>query len=162
MNFGGKRPPGRNYLNRFKWDMLLLMCNMLINANRRRIRANLPILVVSVVLIMIFTPIVKAADFSAVEVVNSYKLADKSAVDGDLISSTKNGLIRSTIPFDSQLFGVVSLKPLGAYRSLDAADVPVARNGTANVNVTTLGGKITRGGVITTSEDAGKGQNANM
>lgn len=101
------------------------------------------------------------ADFSSIEIVNTYNLADKNAVDGDIIANSANGLVRSKIAYDQHLFGVVSLSPDVVYRSEDKAELPVSRSGITQVNVTNLGGAIKSGDLITSSAIAGKGQKAN-
>ncbi|KKU92073.1 MAG: hypothetical protein UY21_C0006G0040 [Microgenomates group bacterium GW2011_GWA1_48_10] len=100
------------------------------------------------------------ADFSAIEVANSYKLADGEAKDGDIVSSTPEGLARAKVANDPHLYGVVTLTPMAAFRTGEPDEVPVSRNGVAMVNVTVLGGEIHKGDFITSSEIAGVGQKA--
>lgn len=100
------------------------------------------------------------ADSSAIEIVNTYNLTEKDISDGDIVSSTSKGLIKSLIANDSHLFGVIAQNPLVVYRNTDRSGVPISRNGITNVNVTTFGGEIKRGDFITSSEIPGKGQKA--
>lgn len=92
----------------------------------------------------------------------TYNVNDTEAEDGDIISSSpEQGLTRTTFAYDSRIFGIVQLNPLVVYKSIDNAGTPVARTGTATVNVTTLTGPIVPGDYITSSEITGKGQKAN-
>lgn len=99
---------------------------------------------------------VESVDFAYV-----YTIADKDAIDGDIISSTVDkGMIRSTYPYDLRTFGIIQDAPLIVYKSVDNVGSPVARSGTASVNITTINGPIVPGDYITTSEIPGKGQKA--
>lgn len=85
---------------------------------------------------------------------------DPSAVDGDIMSlaTKKETLVRSVKTGDERMFGVLIANPVIVYRTLST--LPVARDGEATVNVTTLGGPIEVGDYITSSPIAGKGQKA--
>lgn len=99
---------------------------------------------------------VESVDFSYV-----YTIADPDTVNGDIISSTANtGFVRTTFPYDFRIFGIVQQTPLMVYKSIDNIGTPVSRNGTAQVNVTSLNGLIQPGDYITSSEIPGKGQKA--
>lgn len=98
-------------------------------------------------------------DETNTEVTTIYQIADKDAVDGDLLSSSVLGLVRSGSIYDRSLFGVLNSHPLLLYRSGEEGQ-PVIRSGLAEVNVTGLGGPISVGDYITSSEIPGKGQKA--
>lgn len=85
---------------------------------------------------------------------------DKAAVDGDIMSlaQKKESLVRSAKDSDERMFGVLIANPVMVYRTLPTT--PVARDGEAIVNVSMLGGAITVGDYITSSQIAGKGQKA--
>lgn len=100
------------------------------------------------------------ADFSSIEIANSYVIADKAATDGDVVSTTSKGIVRSTVANDSHLFGVISTTPLVAFRTADNSQLPVSRNGVANVNMTVFSGEIKKGDLITSSVIPGKAQKA--
>ena len=93
-----------------------------------------------------------------IEVTSVYQIADKDAVDSDIMITTDKGLVRATKPFDNHLFGILQLKPAVVFRSGQEGTEPVVRSGTANASVTTLNGPIKYGDYITSSEIAGKGQ----
>jgi F0F1-type ATP synthase membrane subunit c/vacuolar-type H+-ATPase subunit K len=74
------------------------------------------------------------------------------------LSADQSTLVRSEITGDPRLYGVLVANPEVVYRT--RPDIPVVRDGNAVVNVTTFGGPITVGDLITSSEIAGKGQKA--
>lgn len=87
-------------------------------------------------------------------------IEDKAAIDGDIVSLSPKveSLIRSTKSFDERMYGVLNVDPMMVYRTLKS--LPVAKQGEVMMNVTTLGGAITVGDYVTSSEIAGKGQRA--
>jgi hypothetical protein len=92
-------------------------------------------------------------------IANTVTIADTEAVDGDVMSLDKDAnLTRSVTVSDDKMYGVLVAEPQIVYRTNDA--IPVVRNGTAFVNVTTAGGVIAIGDYITTSSLAGKGMKA--
>lgn len=94
-----------------------------------------------------------------IETTSVYEIADPDAVDGDIVTATDKGLVRTNIGFDNKMFGVIQDLPLLVYRT-ETKGKPVVRSGVAQVNVTTLNGPIKNGDYITTSSIAGKGQKA--
>lgn len=93
------------------------------------------------------------------EVTTLYQIADKETIDGDLLSQSPQGLIRTSQIYDSALFGVLNSQPVIVYRSGEEGQ-PVIRSGVAEVNVTASGGSIQSGDYITSSSVPGKGQKA--
>lgn len=93
-------------------------------------------------------------------IARTLNINDKAAVDGDImsISKTADTLTRSAVTSDQHMFGVLISNPLMVYRTLPT--IPVAKDGEAIVNVTTLGGPIAVGDYVTSSPIAGKGQAA--
>lgn len=111
------------------------------------------------ILVVIFLmPIVAWAQSG--EISNVYDISDQSAVDGDILISESQGLNLAKTAYDTHLFGVLQGQPTLVMKRVDQTGKAVARYGTANVNVTTLGGAINTGDYITSSEIAGKGQKA--
>lgn len=84
----------------------------------------------------------------------------EGASDGDIISYTEEGVILSAREYDDKTFGVIETSPLVAYRRQDNTGMPVLRNGSAEVSVTTINGPIRTGDFITSSSLPGKGQKA--
>ncbi len=87
-------------------------------------------------------------------------IEDKAAIDGDIVSLSPKveSLVRSTKSFDERMYGVLNVEPMMVYRTLTT--LPVAKQGEVMMNVTTLGGAITVGDYVTSSEISGKGQKA--
>jgi F0F1-type ATP synthase membrane subunit c/vacuolar-type H+-ATPase subunit K len=91
----------------------------------------------------------------------TYTIDDKDAAAGDIMSleNNKEGtLVRAKTYGDEAMYGVLVADPIAVYRT--NKNIPLIRDGTALVNVTTLGGAIKPGDFITSSPVAGKGQKA--
>lgn len=116
------------------------------------------IITIIILIISVVPPI--AAQTLPADVTNSYKIADREAVDGDILVLGKDGLVRATTPYDSNIFGVLALEPAVVLRSSQEERKPVIRTGTALVNVTLENGEIRANDYITSSETPGKGQKA--
>lgn len=100
------------------------------------------------------------AENISADVTVSYPLADAEALDGDILITTDNGLVRATDPYNIRLFGVVKRQSIVVIKQEGVETVPVARGGIVRVNVTTLNGEIHQGDYVTSSVIAGKGQRA--
>lgn len=114
------------------------------------------LLVISWSFVVLLLPQIVHAQ-QGIEVTSVYEIADKDAVEGDILKATDKGLVRTTIGFDNKIFGVASDQPLLVYRT-ETKGKPVIRSGITQVNVTTLNGPIKYGDYITSSSIAGKGQ----
>lgn len=88
------------------------------------------------------------------------EIADNEAETGDIISITKDGLVRSSIAYDVAIFGVVVSSPVISIEPRSDLTSPVASTGVAQVKVSANGGNIEIGDFITTSDNAGVGQKA--
>lgn len=95
--------------------------------------------------------------FAQLEIAETYDVP-KEAVDGDIVSYTDKGIALSPREYDDKIFGVIETSPLVAYRRQDSTGMPVVRNGTVEVNVTTINGPIKTGDFITSSSMPGKGE----
>lgn len=84
----------------------------------------------------------------------------QEAVDGDIVSYTDKGVVLSSREYDDKIFGAIETSPLVAYRRVDNSGLPVVRNGTSEINVTTINGPIKTGDFITSSSLPGKGEKA--
>lgn len=101
------------------------------------------------------------AQLNSIEVTSVYTIIDKDTVDGDIVVTTDQGLIRATKNFDNKMFGVIQNTPILVYRDNNIPDnKPVVRSGVTEVNVTTLNGPIKSGDYITSSQIPGKGAKA--
>ncbi len=96
------------------------------------------------------------------DVVYVFDITDASAVNGDIVINTQDGLVRATKPYDPHLFGILQSKATIIYRRIDGTGTPVTRTGVAQVNVSTLNGPIKTGDYIASSEIPGKGQKAGI
>ncbi len=100
------------------------------------------------------------AELAGMEMTATYEVADKQAVDGDILISSGGDLKRSDIAYDMRMFGVLQKNPIVVFRSVAGAEEPVMRNGVAMVNVANTNGVIKKGDFITNSAVPGKGQKA--
>ncbi len=94
---------------------------------------------------------------------NTYNVSDKDAQDGDiLIFDPTQGIMRTNLPYDIHVFGVLEKFPTLVLKSVDNTGEPVARSGVTDVNVTNVNGPIKAGDYITTSEVKGFGMKASQ
>jgi hypothetical protein len=102
-----------------------------------------------------------AAQENNLGIANYYPVLSSEVKDGDIVSSGPSGINVTTIPYDPMVVGVVQMKPAVLF---DVADTtgkyPVVALGTVAVNVTSDGGPIARGDLVTTSKIPGAGMKA--
>jgi len=97
----------------------------------------------------------------SVDITSTFTINDKDVQDGDIVVSGPDGVSRASTTYAQHTFGVYQVTPLAVYRYNQGADnKPIIRNGTAQVNVTSVNGDIKLGDYITTSAIVGKGQKA--
>ena len=85
----------------------------------------------------------------------------EKVIDGDIISSTPTGYKLTSSPYDSQIFGVVSLNPALYFKNATAkGEIPVISNGETMVLVSSENGTIQSGDAITSSSIPGAGEKA--
>jgi F0F1-type ATP synthase membrane subunit c/vacuolar-type H+-ATPase subunit K len=84
------------------------------------------------------------------------------STDGDILSYSEKGIVLSTKENDEKIFGIIETEPLVAYRRNDNTGMPVIRNGTVDVNVTTINGPINTGDLVTSSVVPGKGERSKI
>jgi hypothetical protein len=87
-------------------------------------------------------------------------VADKEAGPGDILSQSEKGLVRATIPYDKNLFGVVVENPPLVFNKPGPDKLAVASYGEVLVKVSDLNGPILKGDFITSSTKPGVGQKA--
>lgn len=99
------------------------------------------------------------AQYSDASIARTYVVAGAQPASGDLISfdNASESLHLSNAADDQTLFGVVVANPVLVLQS-EGATVPIVVTGEAEVNVTTAGGAIRAGDLITSSSIPGKGQ----
>jgi len=88
------------------------------------------------------------------------EIKDDQAKEGDILSITKEGLVRSTTAYDISTFGVIVASPVISVEPRSDLTSAVASTGVAQVKVSTKAGSIAVGDFIATSDDAGVGQKA--
>lgn len=93
-------------------------------------------------------------------IASNLEVADLEAKPGDIMAKSEKGLVRATVPYDPNLFGVVTENPLMVFSKPTASTLPIATWGEALVKVTIKNGEIKRGDFITSSEIPGAGQKA--
>lgn len=102
------------------------------------------------------TAFAQVPDFAIAQTI---EIADKEAISGDIMSIDGEGkLIRTKVEGDVNMYGVLVADPQIVYKTRE--EIPIARSGTALINVTTEGGEIKVGDLITSSTTAGKGKRA--
>ncbi|KKR86202.1 MAG: hypothetical protein UU34_C0019G0010 [Candidatus Curtissbacteria bacterium GW2011_GWA1_41_11] len=88
------------------------------------------------------------------------QIKDDQAKEGDILSITKEGLVRSSTAYDIVTFGVIVNSPVISIEPRSDSTSAVATIGVAQVKVSTKAGNIAVGDFIATSDDAGVGQKA--
>ncbi|OGG04387.1 hypothetical protein A2Z33_04420 [Candidatus Gottesmanbacteria bacterium RBG_16_52_11] len=121
---------------------------------------NTVMFLVIVIATLLFSAPAVRAQAPVFNIATTFEIVDDQAVDGDIMSLSEetSTVTRSTRTGDNKMYGVLVEKPEIVYRT--RPDIPIARSGTAMVNVTTLGGPIKVSDYITSSPIAGKGQKA--
>lgn len=93
-------------------------------------------------------------------IASNFEVADLEAKPGDIISKSEGGLIRSTVPYDSNLFGIVVENPIMVFNKQTTSTLSILSQGEALVKVSNTNGEIKRRDFITSSNKAGVGQKA--
>lgn len=88
------------------------------------------------------------------------EIDDPEAKAGDIISQTKDGLFRSSIPYDENIIGAVGETPILVFGKPTTTTLPIIFSGQALVKVSNINGEIKRGDFITSSDKSGVGQKA--
>jgi hypothetical protein len=88
------------------------------------------------------------------------EMKDKDAKPGDIISVTKDGLVRSATAYDVLMYGVVAAAPILSVEPKTDTSKSVISSGETDVRVSTKNGAINIGDFITSSSDTGVGQKA--
>lgn len=112
-------------------------------------------------LLLVISASVANAQNTPIDLASVYDIADKNAVDGDIVMyQVGKGLVRANESFSPRMFGVLETAPVMVYRLPNSTGKPIVRAGTAYVNVTSVNGAIKSGDYVTSSSNAGKGQKA--
>jgi hypothetical protein len=100
------------------------------------------------------------AAVSSIGIANYVPVLSKNVQDGDIVSVGGNGYSLSTIPYDTNIFGVVTAHPSIMIKTSAQKGYPVINIGTAYVRVSGFNGSIQKGDMITTSNTPGIGMKA--
>ncbi len=116
------------------------------------------IFVLSFLLVFTFQDL-RAVDVSSIA--KNLKLADQQVSVGDIVSKTEKGVVRSRVPYDPNLVGIVGKSPILVFGRSEQSTVPVIFSGRTLVRASNLlNGKIRKGDFITSSTKPGIGQRA--
>lgn len=111
-----------------------------------------------ITIITVILTYIPTSVFAQSSITEVYDFPDAEISDGDIVIYTpENGITRANSPLDIHIFGVYQSTPSAVYRKVDGTGIPVARQGSAKTNVTTLNGPIQAGDHITSSEIPGYG-----
>ena len=93
----------------------------------------------------------------------SIPIADKNVKDGHIISSSANGYVLSSVPYDPSIFGVITEDPSVFIENVNLPDTkPVISSGKAYIQVSTINGPIKVNDFLTSSEIPGIAQKATI
>ena len=93
----------------------------------------------------------------------SIPITDEDAVDGNIISSSGEGYILTSTPYDPTIFGVITEDPSVYIENINLTDTkPVITSGKAYVRVSTINGAISVNDFVTSSEIPGVAQKATI
>lgn len=87
-------------------------------------------------------------------------VVDKEAKVGDIVSLTEKGIVRSTLPYDENIFGVVAEESIMVFGRPTSETLSIVSYGETLTKVSNLAGEIRVGDFITSSEKPGVGQKA--
>ncbi len=109
-------------------------------------------------LVFILCEIVFAQDSALIA--KNLEVADPEVKVGDIVSQTKEGLFRSSIPYDENIIGIVGETPILVFGKPTTTTLPIVLLGETLVKVSNINGEIKKGDFIASSEKPGAGQKA--
>jgi len=108
--------------------------------------------------ILIFGKFVSAQGLPLIA--KNLKVIDEKAKVGDIVSQTEKGLVRSSIPYDKNIIGVIGENPIMIFNKSTTTTLPIVTWGETLVRVSNENGQIKKGDFITSSNKPGVGQKA--
>lgn len=87
-------------------------------------------------------------------------VTDSEAEIGDIVSQAEEGLIRSDIPYDENIIGVIGRTPIMVFGKEDFNTQSVVSFGETLTKVSNAAGEIKKGDFVTSSDRPGVGQKA--
>lgn len=89
-------------------------------------------------------------------VARAIEFEDQDVLDGSVVASSQQGAILSSVPYDSQVIGIIARDSAIVISSQEIQNgIPIISNGTVYVLVSTINGSIEKGDLLTTSTNPG-------
>ena len=108
--------------------------------------------------IFVFSGVILAQEFPLIA--RNLEVADLEARTGDILSQAEEGLIRTGIPYDENIIGVVAEDPIIVFGKETTTTLKIISFGEALTRVTNINEEIKKGDFITSSDKPGVGQKA--
>ena len=102
----------------------------------------------------------KAFSQTLPSIAKNIEILDSDVRVGNIISQTENGFVKTNIPYDQNLVGVIGENPIMIFGKPSTSTFPLISYGEALVLVSNKNGEIKKGDFITSSEIPGVGQKA--
>ncbi len=93
-------------------------------------------------------------------IARNLEVADPEVIAGDIVSQTEEGLVRSSVPYDENIIGVIGQNPIMVFGKETPTTLPTISFGETLVKVSNISGEIKKGDFITSSDRPGVGQKA--
>lgn len=130
------------------------------------IASGRPLDILSILLTIILFGVFIFKDFllaqGSVSIARNLEVADREVKVGDIVSQTEEGILRSNIPYDPNIIGIVGETPILVFGKPTTTTLPIITFGEGLVRVSNMNGEIKRGNFITSSEKPGIGQKATL
>ncbi len=95
-------------------------------------------------------------------IARNLEVADTEAGIGDIVSQSEEGLIRANTPYDENIVGVIGENPIMVFGKEEFNTMPIISFGETLTKVSNTAGEIKKGDFITSSDEPGVGQKANL
>ena len=93
-------------------------------------------------------------------IAKNLEVADREVKVGDIVSQTKDGIFRSSTPYDEKMLGVIGENPVLVFGKATTTTFPVVTAGETLVRASNLNGQIKKGDFLTSSSKPGLAQKA--
>jgi len=93
-------------------------------------------------------------------IAKNLEIADREVKVGDIVSQTKDGIFRSSTPYDEKMVGVIGENPVLVFGKATTTTFPVVTAGETLVRASNLNGQIKKGDFLTSSSKPGLAQKA--
>lgn len=118
------------------------------------------ILILTATFLVGFSSPVFSQDIRSGQIASNIQIDDEGAKAGDILSKTRDGVVRSKKAYDKNLFGIVVENPSLVLNKAGNDIQPVISYGEVLVKVSDQNGSIKQGDLITSSSKTGVGQKA--